>query len=508
MMVPQGPLLSWTSILEFSRPESFKMPLGELKRNKPAKQSIRPSFQNFRSTLVPEPRLESPKASLEATTSILEFSRPENFKTALGELKRNKPAKQSIRPSFQNFRSTLVPEPRLESPKASLEATTSILEFSRPENFKMALGELKRNKPAKQSIRPSFQNFRSTLVPEPRLESPKASLEATTSILEFSRPESFKTALGELKRNKPAKQSIRPSFQNFRSTLVPEPRLESPKASLEATTSILEFSRPENFKMALGELKRNKPAKQSIRPSFQNFRSTLVPEPRLESPKASLEATTSILEFSRPENSKMEVCCSLITVYHGFNGFGPNRGGDHTGETPTASLQATNSISEFSRPENSKMEVCCSLITVYHGFNGFGPNRGGDHTGETPTASLKATNSISEFSRPENYKMEVCCSLVAVYHGFNGFGPNRRGDHTGETPTASLKATTSILEFSRPENSKMEVCCSLITVYHGFNGFGPNRGGDHTGETPTASLKATNSISEFSRPENSKMEVC
>ena len=388
---PKASLEATTSILEFSRPENFKMALGELKRNKPAKQSTRPSFQNFRSTLVPEPRLESPKASLEATTSILEVSRPENFKTALGELKRNKPAKQSIRPSFQNFRSTLVPEPRLESPKASLEATTSILEFSRPENFKMALGELKRNKPAKQSIRPSFQNFRSTLVPEPRLESPKASLEATTSILEFSRPENFKMALGELKRNKPAKQSIRPSFQNFRSTLVPEPRLESPKASLEATTSILEFSRPENFKTALGELKRNKPAKQSIRPSFQNFRSTIVPEPRLESPKASLEATTSILEFSRPENSKMEVCCSLITFYHGFNGFGPNRGGDHTGETPTASLKATNSISEFSRPENSKMEVCCSLITVYHGFNGFGPSRGGDRAhGRSPYSKLKS----------------------------------------------------------------------------------------------------------------------
>ena len=201
---------------------------------------------------------------------------------------------------------------------------------------------------------------------------PQGPLLSWTSILEFSRPENFKMPLGELKRNKPAKQSIRHSFQNFRSTLVPDPRLESPKASLEATTSILEFSRPENFKMPLGELKRNKPAKQSIRPSFQNFRSTLVPDPRLESPKASLEATTSILEFSRPENSKMEVCCSLITFYHGFNGFGPNCGGGHTGETPTASLKATNSISEFSRPENSKMEVCCSLITVYHDFNGFG----------------------------------------------------------------------------------------------------------------------------------------
>ena len=121
----------------------------------------------------------------------------------------------------------------------------------------------------------------------------------------------------------------------------------------------------------------------------------------------------------------MEVCCSLITVYHGFNGFGPNRGGDHTGETPTTSLKATNSISEFSRPENSKMEVCCSLITVYHGFNGFGPDRGGDHTGGSLTASLKARTPFRSFrglKTPKWIKMEVCCSLMTVYHGFNGFG--------------------------------------------------------------------------------------
>ena len=531
MMVPQGPLLSWTSILEFSRPENFKMPLGELKRNKPAKQSIRPSFQNFCSTLVPEPRLESPKASLEATTSILEFSRPENFKMALGELKRNKPAKQSIRPSFQNFRSTLVPEPRLESPKASLEATTSILEFSRPENFKMALGELKRNKPAKQSIRPSFQNFRSTLVPEPRLESPKASLEATTSILEFSRPENFKMALGELKRNKPAKQSIRPSFQNFRSTLVPEPRLESPKASLEATTSILEFSRPENFKMALGELKRNKPAKQSIRPSFQNFRSTLVPEPRLESPKASLEATTSILEFSRPENFKMALGelkrnkPAKQSIRPSFQNFRSTLVPEPRLESPKASLEATTSILEFSRPENFKMALGelkrnkPAKQSIRPSFQNFRSTLVPEPRLESPKASLEATTSILEFSRPENFKMALGelkrnkPAKQSIRPSFQNFCSTLVPEPRLESPKASLEATTSILEFSRPENFKMALGelkrnkPAKQSIRPSFQNFRSTLVPEPRLESPKASLEATTSILEFSRPENFKMAL-